>query len=100
MASPSKEKLFIITAYVDIDHTCDSAIRRLRTVYIIYINNAPVYWMSKKQISLDTSTFGSEFIAMKFCTEYIRGLRFCLRMIGIPCEDPVFDYGDKYICVM
>ena len=51
--------------------------------------------MSKKQNSVETSTFGSEFMAMKYCTEYIRGLRFRLRMMGIPCEDPAFVYGDN-----
>ena len=47
-APPSKGKGFIITAYVDIDHASDSVTRQLRTGYIIFINNASVYWMSKK----------------------------------------------------
>ena len=51
--------------------------------------------MSKKQNSVETSSFGSEFIAMKQCTEYIRGLRYKLRMMGIPCEGPVFVYGNN-----
>ena len=51
--------------------------------------------MSKKQNSVETSTFDSEFMAMKHCTEYIRGLRFSLRMMGILCEDSAFVYGDN-----
>ena len=93
---PSKGKGFIITVYVDADHAGDSVTRRSRTGYIIYLNNAPVYWMSKNQNSVDTSTFGSEFMVMKHCTEYIRGLRFRLRMMGIPCEDPDFVFGDDH----
>ena len=46
--------------------------------------------MSKKQTSVETSSFGSEFIAMKLCTEYVRGLRYKLRMMGIACEEPTF----------
>lgn len=51
--------------------------------------------MSKKQTSVETSSFGSEFIAMKQCTEYIRGLRYKLRMMSIPCEGSAFVYGDN-----
>ena len=51
--------------------------------------------MSKKQTSVETSSFGSEFIAMKLCFEYLRGLRYKLRMMGIPCEGPCYIYGDN-----
>ena len=32
---------------------------------------------------------------MKHCAEYVRGLRYKLRMMGIPCSDPTFIYGDN-----
>lgn len=32
---------------------------------------------------------------MKACTEYIRGLRYKLRMMGIPCDEPAYVYGDN-----
>lgn len=32
---------------------------------------------------------------MKQCTEYLRGLRYKLRMMGIPCEGPAYVYGDN-----
>ena len=51
--------------------------------------------MSKKQTSVESSSFGSEFIAMKQCCEYIRGLQYRLRMMGIPCEGPTYIYGDN-----
>ena len=86
---------FIIRAFVDADHAGDNVTRRSRTGFLIYLNSAPVYWMSKKQTSVETSSFGSEFIAMKQCTEYIRGLRYKLRMMGIPCEGPAYVYGDN-----
>ena len=44
---------------------------------------------------METSTFGSNFIAMKYVTEYIRGLRYKLRVMGIPFSDPCFIYGDN-----
>ena len=51
--------------------------------------------MSKKQGSCETSTFGSEFVAMKQCCEYLRGLRYKLRMMGIPVEGPTYIFGDN-----
>ena len=86
---------FIIRAKVDADHASDTVTRRSRTGFLIYINSAPLYWHSKKQNSLESSTFGSEFTAMKQCCEYIRGLKYKLRMMGIPCEGPAYIEGDN-----
>jgi len=82
-------------AFVDADHAGDLVTRRSRTGFIVYLNMAPIYWLSKRQTSIETSSFGSEFVAMKQCCEYIRGLRFKLRAMGIPCEDPTFLFGDN-----
>ena len=86
---------FVMRAYVDADHAGDSVTRRSRTGFIVYLNSAPVYWLSKKQTGIETSSFGSEFIAMKQATEYLRGLWYKLRMMGIPCEGPAYIYGDN-----
>ena len=86
---------FKIKSYVDSDHAGDSITRRSRTGFIVYLNSAPIYWMSKKQGSISTSTFASEYDAMKNCCEYIRGLRYKLRMMGIPCEFPAYILGDN-----
>lgn len=79
-------KPFIIRAFVDSDHAGDQVTRRSRTGFIVYLNGAPIYWKSAKQTSVETSTFGSEFVAMKQCCEYLQGLRYKLRMMGIPVE--------------
>jgi len=81
--------------FVDSDHAGESLTRRSRTGFIVFLNNAPIYWMSKKQASCETSTFGSEFVAMKQATEFVRGLRYKLRMFGIQCNEPTFIYGDN-----
>ena len=62
--------------FVDSDHAGDKVTRRSRTGYIVFLQNSPITWFSKKQSSVETSTFGSEFMAMKTATEYIRGLRY------------------------
>ena len=92
---PERGLGFVMVAYVDADHATDSVTRRSRTGFIIYLNKSPIYWMSKKQTAVETSSFGSEFTAMKLCCEYIRGLRYKLRMMGIPMDEPTFVYGDN-----
>ena len=86
---------FLMRVYVDADHAGEFVTRRSRTGYIVFLNSAPIYWLSKKQTSCETSTFRSEFVAMKQATEYTRGLRYKLRMFGIPVTEPAFVHGDN-----
>ena len=44
---------------------------------------------------IETSVFGAEFVAMKVGIEYIRGLWYKLRMMGVPITGPAFVYGDN-----
>jgi hypothetical protein len=86
---------FTMRAKVDADHAADTVTRRSRTGFFVYLNCAPIYWFSKKQSSVESSSFGSEFVAMKQCCEYLRGLRYKLRMMGIPCDGPAYIEGDN-----
>ena len=52
--------------------------------------------MSKKQPMVETSVFGSEFVAMKTGIETLCGIRYKLRMMGIPIRaGPNYIYGDN-----
>ena len=86
---------FTMSAYVDSDHAGDTMTRRSRTGFLVFLNCALIFWTSKKQTAIETSSFGSEFTAMKHCTEYVRGLRYKLRMMGISCSEPCFILGDN-----
>ena len=77
-----------IIAYVDSDHAGEKLTRRSRTGYLIFLNRAPISWFSKKQTSIETSTFGSEFSALKTVTESVQALRYKLRMMGVPIDGP------------
>ena len=66
---------FTIRAFVKSDHAGDSITRRYRTVLLIFMNCAPIYWFYKKQTSIETSSFGSDLFSMKQYCEYVRGLR-------------------------
>ena len=59
------------------------------------MNRAPILWYSKRQNTVEASTFGSEFIALKTAVEQIEALRYKLRMFGIPIEGPCNVFCDN-----
>jgi hypothetical protein len=63
-----------INAFVDADHAGNRITRRSHTGILIYLNSAPIIWYSKAQSTVETSTFGSEFVAMKTAVEMIDAL--------------------------
>ncbi len=60
-----------MTVYVDSNHAGDLVTQRSWMGFIVFLNNAPIHWSSKKQGSCETSTFRSKFVAMKQATEYV-----------------------------
>ena len=74
--------------FVDASHASDKVTRKSQTGILIFVNRAPTMWHSKRQNSVEVSTFGSEFIALKNAIELVMGLRYKLRMFGIPLEGP------------
>eukprot|EP00804_Cyclotella_cryptica_P011571 CCRYP_012076-RA/>CCRYP_012076-RA protein AED:0.44 eAED:0.44 QI:0/0/0/1/0/0/3/0/124 len=46
----------------------------------------------KKQSTVETSVFGAEFCAMKHGIENLRGIRYKLRMMGVPVKGPSYVY--------
>jgi len=81
--------------WVDSDHAGEKRTRRSRTGFFIYINMACIDWVSKRQPTIETSVFGAEFVAMKHGVEKLRGLRYKLRMMGVPVLGPSYIYGDN-----
>ena len=49
---------------------------------------------SKQQNTIETSTFGSEFIAITTAVKQKESLRYKLRMFGMPVEDPTNVFCD------
>ena len=85
----------MVSTRVDADHAMDSIRRSSRTRYLVWMNSLLVHFWSKKQTSVETFSFGSEFVAMKQCCEYLPGLRYKLRMMGIPMNGPCFVQGEN-----
>ena len=84
-----------MTTFADSDHAGDKVTRRSRTGVLIFCNRAPILWHSKKQTSIETSSFGSEFAAMKTAVELSEGLRYKLRMMGVPIDGPIHVKADN-----
>jgi hypothetical protein len=80
---------------IDSDHAGEKRTRCSRTGFIIFCNLAPIIWRSKQQATIETSVFGAEFIAMKHGIKTLRGLRYKIRMMGIPLSGPLYIYGDN-----
>ena len=88
-------KPVVVTTFVDSDHAGNLVTRRSHTGIITFINKAPINWYSKRQNTVESSTFGSEFVAMRTATEMNRALRYKLRMMGVPIEGPTNFLGDN-----
>ena len=60
-----------------------------------FVNMTPVDWYSKKQATVQTATYGSEFVAAKTATEQIIDIRKTLRYLGAPIATKSFLFGDN-----
>ena len=75
---------------VDSYHTGDCITRISITGFIVWLNNTPIHWYSNNQGSCEIQSFASEFITMNQCCEYLKGLRYKLRMMGISVDLPLY----------
>lgn len=89
-----------LNCFVDADHAGCQLTRRSHTGVFIFVNRAPVLWFSKRQNTVESSTFGSEFVAMRIAVEMIEGLRYKLRMMGIPIDGATNTFCDNAAVVI
>ena len=91
----ARGKSVVTSCFVDADHAGCHVTRRSHTGIILYVNRVPIMWYSKRQNTVESSTFGSEFVAMKTAIEMIKGLRYKLRMMGVNIEGPTNVFCDN-----
>ena len=77
----------VTSAFVDAYYGAKKLTRRSYSGYALFINRAQVKWMIKRQQTVETSAFSSEFIALKQCIEDVEHLRFKLRIFVIPISE-------------
>ena len=85
----------IITYFVDANHAGNVKDRRSQTGILMFVNKAPIIWYSKRQSTVEVSTFGAEFCAMKIAVEMTEALRYKLRMFGVPIDGATNVYCDN-----
>ena len=85
----------VMTCFVDADHAGCRETRRSHSGILIFVNRAPVLWFSKRQNTVEASTYGSELLAMRLSIEMIEGLRYKLRMMGVPLTEECSVFCDN-----
>ncbi len=88
-------KIVELCMFVDSDLAGDQRTQRSWSGFLIYLNTALISWYSKRQSTIETCTFGAEFVAMKNGVETIRGIHYKLHMMGIPIDGAIHIYGDS-----
>jgi hypothetical protein len=87
------------TSYVDANLFHDMLTGRSVTGILHFFNGTPIDWYSKKQATVETATYGSEFMAARTATEQIIANRLALRYLGVPIEGPSILFGDNHSVV-
>jgi len=68
-----------ITVFKDTSHAPCLDTRRSVTGILILLGNAPIFFYSKRQNTVESSTYGSELVAMRIAIENLLGLRYKLK---------------------
>jgi hypothetical protein len=83
------------TTYKDANLYHDLTTGRSVTGVLHLLNATPIDWTSKRQATVETATYGSEFSAARTATEQIIDFRYTLRMMGVPLDGPGWLFGDN-----
>ena len=89
-----------ISAFVDANHAGNVVTRCSHSGIIVFVQNAPIIWFSKRQNTVEVATFGSEFVALHICKDFIVMLGYKLRMFGVPLDGPADVFCDNCGVVM
>ena len=88
-------KRVILSSFVDANLYHDLISGKAVTGILHFMNKTPIDWFSKLQATVETATFGSEYVAARICTEQVIDLRLTLRYLGVPVETATYMFGDN-----
>ena len=77
----------------DLNHCL--ATGRSATGCLHFVNHTPIDSYSKRQATVETATYGSEFVTSRTSTEQIIDLRYILSYLGVPIRTKSCLFGDK-----
>ena len=81
-----------ISIFCDANHGHDKVTGRSITGIIAFVGSTPILWESKRQNSVQISTYGAEFTALKRAVEHAIVIRYHLRSMGIKVSKPSYVY--------
>ena len=81
--------------FVDANHAGNLVTRRSHTGILLYIQNSPIVWLSQWQNTVETSTFGSECVALRIARDLTVSMQYTLRMFGVPIDGPAEIFCDN-----
>jgi hypothetical protein len=90
-----KGKCVTLSHYFDANLYHDMVTGRSVTAILHFLNQTLMDWYSKKQATVKTATFGSEFIAVRTTIDQIVNLRTTLCYLGIPIREKSYVFGDN-----
>ena len=81
--------------FVNSNHAGNKVTRWSQTDILIFVNKAPIIALSKRQNTVETSTFGIKLTALKNAVNLVEALQYKLRMFGVPIEGPTNVFCDN-----
>jgi hypothetical protein len=89
-----KGKPVTTTTYVNTNlYHCLMTGRSITGIFHL-LNKTVVEWFTKKQGTVETATYGSEYVAARTATEQLMDLRNTIRYLGVPITASVM-FGDN-----
>ena len=85
----------ISTTFLDANLLHDIVKEKSVTVVLPFINTTPIDLYLKRQATVESTTYGSEFVAARTTTEQITNLRNTLRYLGVPIMTKAYMFGDN-----
>jgi hypothetical protein len=88
-------KPVVTVSYVDANLLHCLVTGRSVTGILHFLNGTPIDWYSKKMATVETATYGAEFVSARTCVEQLVDLRNTLRYLGVPLRERSFMFGDN-----
>jgi len=94
-APAPKGKPVTVTSFFDANLYHDLISGKSVAGILHQLNKTPIDWCSKLQLTVETATFRSEYVAARTCTEQVIDLLLTLRYLGVPINGPTMVLGDN-----
>ena len=94
-APPPLGKRVVHSTLEDANLYHDLATGRAVTGVLHFLNQTPIDWFTKKQETVETATYGSEFAAARRAIQQIAAMRVMLQYLGVPISESSYLFGDN-----